>query len=192
MEMGKSTWVDSPDQIDSSRYTSPSRLDAFQFSTISGCRLWSSQLGSLFRFYRTTHASTVYAVVVCLSVTSRRRCSTETAKSRMTQTMPPDSPRTGTEDLGITQTGHPNGGAICRWGRSTQTWRLSTTNLPVTWKCRLSQALSTWFGSKYHTERPLLFAACLPWCSASCGFVGDSWYLLFSQFGTHFLSSEQN
>jgi len=30
----------------------------------------------------------------------------------------------------------------------------------------------------YHSERPPLFAACLPWCSASCGFVSDSWYLL--------------
>jgi len=29
----------------------------------------------------------------------------------------------------------------------------------------------------YDTERPPLFAACLPWYSASRGFVSDSWYL---------------
>jgi len=30
----------------------------------------------------------------------------------------------------------------------------------------------------YHTERPpYLFAARSPWCSASRGFVSDSWYL---------------
>jgi len=30
----------------------------------------------------------------------------------------------------------------------------------------------------YHTERPpYLFGACLPWCSASRGFVSDSWPL---------------
>jgi len=29
----------------------------------------------------------------------------------------------------------------------------------------------------YDTERPPLFAARLQWCSTSCGFVSDSWYL---------------
>ena len=33
----------------------------------------------------------------------------------------------------------------------------------------------------YHTERPL-FAASLLWCSASHGFVGDSWYLFYFWF----------
>jgi len=36
------------------------------------------------------HASAVYAVFVCLSVTSR--CCTETAKHRSAQTVPHDSP----------------------------------------------------------------------------------------------------
>jgi len=30
----------------------------------------------------------------------------------------------------------------------------------------------------YHTERPSLFAARLLWCTASCGFVIDSWCLI--------------
>jgi len=38
------------------------------------------------------HAITVYALVVCLSVTSR--CSTEMAKRRIMQTMPHNSPGT--------------------------------------------------------------------------------------------------
>jgi len=38
------------------------------------------------------HASAVYAIIVCLSVTCR--CSTETAKYRIRQTMPHDSPGT--------------------------------------------------------------------------------------------------
>jgi len=32
----------------------------------------------------------------------------------------------------------------------------------------------------YHTERPPLFAARMPWCSASRGFVSDSWYLFYA------------
>jgi len=31
----------------------------------------------------------------------------------------------------------------------------------------------------YHTERSPWFAARLPWCSASRGFVNKSWYLSF-------------
>jgi len=38
------------------------------------------------------HANVVYAVVVCLSVTSR--CSTEMGKRRIMQTVPHDSPMT--------------------------------------------------------------------------------------------------
>jgi len=49
------------------------------------------------------HASAVYTVVTCLSVTSR--CSTETAKRRIMQRTPHDSPVTDVEDLGKTQTG---------------------------------------------------------------------------------------
>jgi len=54
------------------------------------------------------HASVVYAIVVCLSVTSWH--STETAKHRITQTMPHIAPgllslSSGAGDLGKTQTG---------------------------------------------------------------------------------------
>jgi len=54
---------------------------------------------------------------VCLSVT--RRCSTETAKHRIMQTTPHDSPGTlvsDAKDLGKTQM-TPNRGATYRWGR---------------------------------------------------------------------------
>jgi len=66
------------------------------------------------------YASAVLAIALCPSVTSR--CSTKTAKHRMTQTTPHDtsgtlvfwcqrSPRNST---GVT----PYGGAKCRWGGS--------------------------------------------------------------------------
>ena len=56
------------------------------------------------------HASAVYAVVMCVCLSVISRCSTETAKRRITQTTPHDSAWTlgfGTEDLGETQTGSP-------------------------------------------------------------------------------------
>ena len=59
------------------------------------------------------HASTVYAIVVCLSVclSITSRCSTEIAKRRITQTMPSDSSGTlgfsDAEDLCKTRTGSP-------------------------------------------------------------------------------------
>ena len=40
------------------------------------------------------HASTVYAVVLCLSQSVTSRCSAEMAKRRIMQIMPHDSPRT--------------------------------------------------------------------------------------------------
>jgi len=44
------------------------------------------------------------------------------------------------------------------------------------------EALSTYFGRVYDIERlPYLFAASSPWCSASRGFVSDSWSLLITQ-----------
>jgi len=65
------------------------------------------------------HASAVYDVVLRLFVTSQ--CSTETAKCRITQTMPHDSPgtlvffcqRSWQNSNGV----KANGGAKCRWGR---------------------------------------------------------------------------
>jgi len=68
-------------------------------------------------FYHTT----VYAVVMCPSVTSR--CSTETAKRRITQTT---LKNTGTLCSFLTpkisakfKRDHPNGVFKCRWGRLT-------------------------------------------------------------------------
>jgi len=64
------------------------------------------------------HASTVYAIVVCLSVTSRY--SAEKAKCRITQTTPQVSQGTlvfCAENLGKIQMGSPSGGAKCRCGR---------------------------------------------------------------------------
>ena len=58
------------------------------------------------------HASTVYAIVVCLSVClSLCRCSAEMAKHRITQTLPHDSPGTlmfaDAEYFSKTQPGSP-------------------------------------------------------------------------------------
>jgi len=100
---------------------------------------------------------------VCLSVTSRR--STETAKHRITQTTPHDSPGTlasVAENLGETQTGSPpspNGGAKCRWGmlnaaEVAENRRLSTRSV---------------------VNRSVANLSRLWWCSASRGFVSDSW-----------------
>jgi len=68
-------------------------------------------------------------VCVCLSVTGR--CSTKTAKHRMTQTMPHDSPGTISDAknlfeirMGSPSVGAPNAGGV---GRS---WRILTNNSP--------------------------------------------------------------
>jgi len=66
------------------------------------------------------YASTVLAMGLCLSITSR--CSTKTAKRRITQTTPHDSPetlvflhqRSQRNSTGVTH----YGGAKCRWGGS--------------------------------------------------------------------------
>jgi len=116
-------------------------------------------------------------VFVCLSVTSW--CSTETAKHRVMQTMPHNSPGTlvywcwksWQNSNGII----PNGGAKWRLGRLNggvvaENWRL------LTWS-----VVNLVRSQVYHTERPpYLSAAYLPWCRASCGFVSNSWSLLVS------------
>ena len=76
----------------------------------------------------TSHGPMSVCLSVCLSVTSR--CSTTTAKRRLTQTTPHDSPgtlvfwcqRSPRNSTGVT----PYGGAECRWGESNR--RLSTNN----------------------------------------------------------------
>ena len=88
---------------------------------------------------------------VCLSAISR--CSTETAKRRITQITPHDSPgtlvfkcrRSRQSSTGVT----PNGGAAYRWGRL----KLATfeKQFAITRKRRPSQASSTQFGRKFIT-----------------------------------------
>jgi len=87
-----------------------------------------------FRFYRTMlciHSTSHGPVSVCLSVTSR--CSTKTAKRRITQTTPHDSPgtlvfwcqRSPRNSTGVT----PYKGAECRWGGS-KSLQISYTGWP--------------------------------------------------------------
>jgi len=118
----------------------------------------------------------VYAVVVCLSVTSP--CSTKTAKRRIMQTMPYDSPvfwcrRSQQNSKGIT----PSGGAKCRWGQV----KIGNFRQITCYDSKTSTVASivNLFRSQiYYTERPPLFAARLPWRSALRGFVSNSWYWL--------------
>jgi len=50
----------------------------------------------------------------------------------------------------------------------------------ITWKTSTVASFINLVQSQvYHTERPPLFAARLPWCSESCEFISDSWYLLY-------------
>jgi len=128
------------------------------------------------------HASTVYAIVmclsVCLSVTSQ--CSTEMAKHRITQTTPHYSPgtlvfwrwRSRQNSNGVI----PCGSAKWRW--DSFNWWLSTNYFLQL--VAIVNLVRSWV---YHTERPRLFAAHFPWCSALCGFISDSWYLLFCAAG---------
>jgi len=103
------------------------------------------------------------------------------AKRRIAQTTPHDSSgslvfryRRSRQNSNI-----PNWGAKCRWGR---------LNLETFDKTRYKSKTSTGASvvnlvqsQVYHTERPL-FAARLLWCSASHGFVSDSWYLFYFWF----------
>jgi len=113
-------------------------------------------------------------VYVCPSVTSR--WCTETAKHRITQTTPHDSPGTlvflwrkhRQNSNGVT----PNWGAKCRWGR------LNADALAENWRLSTDSVVNLVRSQVYHTERPPdLFAARSPWCSASRRFVSNSWSL---------------
>ena len=100
---------------------------------------------------------------VCPSVTSR--CSTEKAKRRITQTTPHDSlgtlvfwcPKSWQMSNGVT----PNGGAKCRWDR------LNAGAVAANWRLSSPSVVNLVRSQVYHTERPLLFAVRLPWCSSS-------------------------
>ena len=101
--------------------------------TLRNCKIIVVILSAFFIHFYPRDGAQVLAVVVCLSVclfvclsvplSSVRltsRCSTKTAKRRITQTTPHDSPGT----LGFPvpkisaklKRGHPNRGAKCRWG----------------------------------------------------------------------------
>jgi len=119
-----------------------------------------------------------------MSVTSR--CSTETAKrigsrkQRHTiayRTLVLWCRRSWQNSNGVIPTEAPNAGRIC-WN-----WGLLTNNLQT---CSNSKTLTAASvvnlvrSQVYYTEHPLyLFAARLPWYSASRGFVSDSWYLFW-------------
>ena len=153
--------------------------------TILWCtiKLWLTAL-TISNFFTTQrHASAVYAVVMCLSVclSFTSRCSTETAKRRITQTMPHDS--RGTLDFWCRRSRQnpnvvtpvtvevPNAGGVVKIGDFRQITCCNSKSSTVASIINLVQS------QVYHTERPPLFAARLPWCSASRGFVSDCWYL---------------
>jgi len=120
--------------------------------------------------------STALPIVVCLSVTSR--CSTEMAK----QTVPRGS--TGTLVFWCLRPRQnssrvtPNGGAKCRLDRLKigDFWQITCYNSKT---LTIASVVNFVRWQVYHTERPPLFAVCLPWCRASHGLVSDSWYLSY-------------
>jgi len=116
-------------------------------------------------------------VSVCPSCTSR--CSIQTAKHRIIQITPHDSPGTlvfwcrksPQNSNWIT----PNRGTKCRWG-----WgRLNAGVVAANWGLSTQCVVNLVRSQIYHTERPPdLFAARLSWWRTSRGFVSDSWSLL--------------
>jgi len=120
---------------------------------------------------------------ICLSICHKchKSCSTRMAKCRIMQTMPDDSPGTVVFCCWKSRQNSnrviPNGDATCRWGRSNAGAVAANSQLSTRSDVNLVQL------QVYHTEHlPDLFAACLLWCSALCGFVSDSWSL-FSTAG---------
>ena len=114
-----------------------------------------------FLFTARRHASAVYAVVVCLSVTSR--CSSETAKRRIAQTTPHDSPQTPVSRCrsswqnlnGVT----PNEGSKCRWGRLDDFRQITRYSSKTSTGASVVNLVRS---HVYHTERPPSFAARVP------------------------------
>jgi len=95
-------------------------------------------------FTMTHHAMAVYAVVVCLSVTSP--CSTKTAKRRIMQTMQ----FSDAEDLSKTQTGSPPM-EVPNAGGGRLKFATFDKSLAITRKRRPSQALLTYFVRRFIT-----------------------------------------
>ena len=102
------------------------------------------------------------------------------AKRRITQATPHDSSgtlvfccrRSRQNSNGVI----PKGGAKCRWGRLNVNFLQITRYNSKT--STVASVVNLVRSQVYHSERPPLFAARLPWCSASRGFVSDSWSLL--------------
>jgi len=111
------------------------------------------------------------------TVTSR--CSTEAAKCRIMQTTLHYSPgtqffwcRLGKTEMGSHSMEVPMQTGYVKIGKLWQITRCNLKTSTVTSTVNLVRL------QVYHTERPPVFAAHLPWYSASCTFVSDSGYLL--------------
>ena len=114
---------------------------------------------------------------VCPSVTSR--CFTETAKRKITQTMPHNRPGTLVfccwKSWQNSNAVSPNGGAKCRWGR------LNAGAVAANWQLSMRSIVNLVRSQVCHTGHPsYLFAARSSWCSALRGFVCDSWWTRMS------------
>jgi len=71
-----------------------------------------------------------------------------------------------------------NGCAKYRWGR------LNAIKVAENWRLSTWSVVNLARSQVYHTQRlPYLFAARSPWCSASHGFVSDSWSLFYVEVG---------
>jgi len=104
---------------------------------------------------------------VRLSGTSQ--CSTETAKCRIMQRVTHDSP--GTLVLWCRKSRQNS-------NRVTQMESANTGAVAENWRLLMRSVVNLAWLQVYHTERPpYLFAARLPWCSMSRGFVTNSWSL---------------
>ena len=116
-------------------------------------------------FTERCHASTVYAVFMCLSVClsvtssvllkrlsigSRKQC--HTIAQRLLDFW---CRRSRQNSNGVT----PSGGPKCRWGRFK--WQLTRCNLKTS---SIASVINLVRSQVYYTERPPLFAARLLWC----------------------------
>jgi len=128
------------------------------------------------------HGSAVFAIVVCLSVCLSqvgvllKRLNVGSHKQRPARDCSFLVPKISRQNSnGVAPTEAPNAGGVgYNWRLSTSASLLTMTlNLDRRRRCQLTSVVPMYF---YHSERPPLSAARLPWCSASRGLVSDSWY----------------
>ena len=95
------------------------------------------------------------------------------AKRRITKTTPHDSRETV---VFWCRKSRQNSNWVIFNGDSKSTWgRLNACAVAENWRLSTRSVVNLVRSQVYQTERPsYLFAARLPWCSASCGFVSDS------------------